>query len=74
MLFGLPIEYFSTVTHPFVAGPLSAIPAFGVICLVIGAGIGLFMRERRLLLFLAPFLLSHLLMIVSWPFWGALSQ
>jgi hypothetical protein len=74
MLFGLPFTYFSTVMFPFAEGPLTAIPAFGTVYLVFGTIIGLFKRERRLLLYLIPFLLSHLLVAVSWSFWGQVSH
>jgi hypothetical protein len=36
LLLALPGWYFSAIRQPFIAGPLSAIPALGDICLVVG--------------------------------------
>lgn len=68
LLLVLPEWYFSSVTMPLVAGPLSAIPAFGTICLVVGLVSGLIKRERRLALVIVPFAASELLVAIA-GFW-----
>lgn len=61
----VPSWYFSTILAPFSAGPLSAIPAFGIICLACGAVWGLRQRRRGLLIFLLLPAASQGLVVVA---------
>ena len=55
----LPLWFFSTLSNPFVAGVLSAIPFAGIVCLAVGAVIGVAKRQRQLLWFFASVALSQ---------------
>lgn len=68
----VPIWYFSTTTSPFNAGPLSAIPALGILSLVIGIVTGAVKRETRLLIFLLPLAASQILVAAAGFLRGAL--
>jgi hypothetical protein len=68
----LPKWYFSTVVHPLSAGPLSALPALGVISLVVGLKLGLRGREPRLLLFFIPFAFSQIFVATAGALRGQL--
>jgi hypothetical protein len=72
LFWALPIWYFSTIVHPLSAGPLSAVPALGVISLVVGLTLGLSGREPRLLLFLIPFAFSQLFVAIAGALRGQL--
>lgn len=61
----LPEWYFSTVVAPFSAGALSAIPAIGVVCLVIGSIWGGLKRWRELLVFSTMPIASQVLVAVA---------
>ena len=69
----LPIWYFSTIVHPLSAGPLTAVPALGIISLVVGLTLGLSGREPRLLLFLIPFAFSQLFVAIAGALRGCLA-
>lgn len=47
----LPQWYFKTILAPFSAGPLTAIPALGVVCFAIGIVLGIRARAPSLLFF-----------------------
>jgi len=64
----VPFWYFITIASPFSAGPLSAIPALGVLSLAIGVIWGVVKREGSLLVFLIPFAASEIFAIVA-GFW-----
>jgi hypothetical protein len=51
--------YFPCVLAPFSAGPLTLIPAVGVVCLAIGAILGMRARAPSLLFFGVLALISH---------------
>ena len=61
----LPSWYFETILNPLAVGPLTAIPAFGAMCLGIGVILALIGRERRLLLFLVPLAISEILVALA---------
>ena len=65
LFWAVPVWYFSTLSMPFSAGPLSAIPASGAICLVIGAGWGVIKRKMNLLLFLLLIVATQVLVVVA---------
>ena len=65
LLLALPAWYFSSILWPFAAGPLSAIPAFGTLCLVLGLLLGLAKRDLRLGFFIIPVALSEVLVAVA---------
>lgn len=65
LFWAVPAWYFSTLLMPFGAGPLSAIPAAGAICLVIGAGWGVVKRKTNLLLFLLLVVASQILVVIA---------
>jgi len=60
-----PAWYFSTVLAPFSAGPLTAIPALGVLSLALGVTLGALKRERGLLVFALLPLASQALVAVA---------
>ena len=64
LLLSLPNWYFSSIRDPL-AGALAVIGVLGTVCLVVGLSLGIAMRERRLLLFIIPFLLSELVVFVA---------
>jgi hypothetical protein len=64
----VPTWYFSTLLMPFGAGMLSAIPASGAVCLVIGAVWGIIERKANLLVFLLLIVASQALVVVA-GFW-----
>jgi len=55
----LPEWYFSSVLDPLGAGLLTAIPAAGVICLILGLLLTTLRRSSRLWLFFLPFIASE---------------
>ena len=61
----VPVEYFSTIASPFSAGPLSLIPALGILSLAIGAVAGIAKREIGLLIFLVLPAASQILVAVA---------
>lgn len=65
LFFALPKWYFSTILAPFSVGPLTGIPALGIVALAIGAVWGSIMRRRGLLIFLVLPAASQVLVIVA---------
>jgi hypothetical protein len=65
LFFAVPDWYFSALAAPFSAGALSAVPAFGTVCLLFGAVLGLIKRRAGLLLFLAVPAVSQTLIVVA---------
>jgi hypothetical protein len=61
----LPQWYFSAILDPLGAGPLSAIPAFGTVCLGIGVVLGFAAGGRSLLLFLIPAAITELFVAIA---------
>jgi len=74
LFLALPNWCFSTIVNPLSAGPLSAIPALGVISLVVGLILALSGREPRLFLFLIPFTLSQLFVAIAGALRGQLRE
>jgi hypothetical protein len=74
LFLAVPAWYCSTIVSPFSAGPLSAIPALGVLSLVIGTVMGFAKRNMALLIFLAPTAASQLLVAVAGLLRGAFRQ
>ncbi len=72
LLLALPLWYFVTLGDPLGAGPLSAVPVFGTICLVAGLILGLSERPRRLFLFLIPATASELFVATAGAMRGQL--
>ncbi|WP_375427496.1 hypothetical protein [uncultured Sphingomonas sp.] len=72
LVLALPKWYFSTILAPLSAGPLTIVPAIGVICLVIGTALGILRKQKLLLAFIAPFLLSELFVAISGFYRGRL--
>lgn len=72
LFWALPKWFFSTVMHPLDAGPLSTVPALGVIFLLAGLTLGLIGREPRLLLFLVPFAFSQIFVSIAGALRGQL--
>jgi hypothetical protein len=65
LFWAVPSWYFATIASPLAAGPLTAIPALGILCLAIGLLWGVAKRETGLLIFLMPLAASQLLVIVA---------
>ena len=70
LVLALPEWYFGAILDPFGAGPLSAVPAFGTLCLFVGLVLGLRRRTKGLLLFLIPAGLCEMLVAVAGAFRG----
>ena len=70
LLLVVPKWFFETIVHPFGASYLSAIPAFGIICLIIGLGFSFVYRSSKLFYFLLPFLFSEALVVCAGFFRG----
>ncbi|MEM1176480.1 MAG: hypothetical protein AAGA33_10070 [Pseudomonadota bacterium] len=69
---GLPQWFFLNLLEPLAVVPLSVVPFIGIVCLAIGAVLGLRKRARSLWKFALPVLASHVLVAVSGLFRGAL--
>jgi hypothetical protein len=65
LFFALPQWYFQTLLMPFSAGPLTAIPASGIVSLLPGLAIAAAKREGRVLWFFVGMLLSHALVVTA---------
>lgn len=61
----LPQWYFPAILAPFAAGPLTLIPAAGVLALLVGAGMAAVRRRREALWFLVPAVADHVLVAVA---------
>lgn len=65
LLLALPEWYFSSVLSPFEAGLLSLVPAAGVISFLVGTALAMRRRQRRMLFFVVPFVLSESFVAVA---------
>jgi len=65
LVFALPKWFFSTITQPFSTEFLSLVPAIGVICFGSGVILGIRNRDKRLLAFILPVLLSEMLVAAA---------
>lgn len=65
LFFAVPQWYVTTILAPFSAGPLTAIPALGVVCLIVGLVLGLMESRKGLLLFLLLPAASQGLVVVA---------
>jgi hypothetical protein len=65
LFWAVPAWYFSTLLMPFGAGALSAIPASGVVCLVIGAIWGIKNQKTHLLIFFLLVVASQILVVAA---------
>lgn len=74
LLIAAPTWFFETIAAPFGAGILSAVPAFGVVCLFVGLALSTQYRTLRLLYFLLPFLGSVGMTVAAGFFRGQLSD
>ncbi len=74
LILALPEWYFSASSDPLGAGLLTIIPATGVVFLLIGVVQGFVTRERRLLLFIVPFLASELFVGIAGALRGAVAK
>jgi hypothetical protein len=74
LLLALPSWYFPSVLVPFEAGPLTGIPAIGVIFLVFGVVVGIIRPKRELLFFLIPAVLSEALVALAGAFRGRVAN
>ncbi len=72
LFLALPNWYISTIADPLGAGPLTAIPAFGTICLFIGITVGLIQRAWELKWFFLPAIASQLFVAVAGALRGEL--
>ena len=72
LFWAVPTWYFSTLLKPFSAGALSAVPAFGAVCLAIGAVWGIRRRKANLLIFLLLVAASQALVVVAGVMRGSL--
>ena len=72
LILALPNWFFSTIIHPFSAGPLTLVPTIGVICFCSGVILGIRNREKSLLAFILPVLLSEMLVAAAGFMRGAL--
>ncbi|HYC75901.1 hypothetical protein [Brevundimonas sp.] len=70
----LPQWFFPTILAPFSAGPLTLIPAAGVLALLAGLGLAVLRRRREALWFLIPAAASHVLVAVAGLMRGDLGQ
>jgi hypothetical protein len=61
----LPVTYFSTIFMPLSGGVVTAVPALGVVGLIVGVIWGIVVRRRGLLLFLTLPVASHALVAVG---------
>src|SRR5262245_57090277 len=61
----LPQWYFATILAPFSAGSLTAVPALGVACLVVGSALGIRARAPSLLYFALLALASEIYVAVA---------
>jgi hypothetical protein len=74
LLRALPEWFFESIRHPIIGGPLSAIPAFGVVCLAVGVVLGFARRQEKLLLFLLSPIASEVLVAISGIFRGRIPE
>lgn len=74
LLIAAPTWFFETIAAPFGAGILSAVPAFGVVCLFVGLALSTQYRNPRLLYFLLPFAGSVGMTVIAGLFRGQLSD
>jgi hypothetical protein len=65
LFLAVPAWYSSTIVSPFSAGPLSAIPALGILSLTIGVVLGIVKRKTSLLIFLLLPTASQILVVVA---------
>ena len=65
LFFSLPMWYFSTITAPFASGVLTAVPALGIVSLVVGVVWGAIKRRLGLMIFLVLPVASQALMVVA---------
>lgn len=65
LMLALPLWYFFAILAPTSAGFLTAIPALGAVCLIVGTAWGIARRDRRLLLFVIPAMLSEIMVAVA---------
>jgi hypothetical protein len=65
LFFALPTWYFSTVLGPFAGGPLTAIPAFGALCLVIGVVVAYLTRQSSVWVMVVSPIASQGLVVVA---------
>ena len=72
LFLAVPSWYFAAVKSPLSAGPLTAIPFLGILCLAIGVVWGAVKRNRSLFIFLVPLAASQILVIVAGFLRGAL--
>lgn len=70
----LPQWYFPAILAPFAAGPLTLIPAAGVLALLAGAAMAALRRRREALWFLVPAAADHILVAVAGLMRGGLDQ
>jgi hypothetical protein len=74
LFFALPDWYFTTILMPFSAGPVTAIPASGIIALAAGLAFAIAGREPSILWGLVSVAASHLLVSVAGLFRGQLED
>jgi hypothetical protein len=74
LLIAAPTWFFETIGAPFGAGVLSAVPAFGVVCLFVGLALCTRYRKLKLLSFLLPFAGSVGLTVTAGFFRGQLPE
>jgi len=72
LFLAVPTWYFAAILTPFSEGELSAIPAFGVLCFIIGVVLGFSRRRKDLLVFLVLILVSQLLVVMAGLMRGSL--
>lgn len=65
LFLAVPVWYSSSITSPLSAGPLTAIPAVGILSLAVGVVWGMLKRETRLVFFLLLPAASQILVVVA---------
>lgn len=71
LILALPQWYFSSLLTPLAAGPLTLAPAVGALAFIAGVVDGVAIRQRRLFLFLIPFVFSEALVGIAGLLRGA---
>ena len=74
LFFALPQWYFITILAPLSGGPLTLIPAIGVVSLILGVALGTKARRRLILLFALLAFASQIFVAIAGFFRGSLED